>query len=446
MILFFSDIQFIGINMADIIIKNGKVLTMEPGRQQTCINTDVVIENGIITELCNKSKATAEITVDAEGGIVMPGLVNTHTHAAMTLFRGYADDLNLSEWLEKHIWPIESQLTPDDIYSGSMLACLEMIKGGTTCFNDMYIHEEKTAEAVEKTGIRASLSYGMIDFGNPDKASNELKQGSKFVKTWHKKADGRISAMYGPHAPNTCSEEFLIQVKNKAREDGVKIHIHVLETEAELNQMKEKYDMCSIHMLDNIDFFDSNIVAAHCVWLSEGDVKILAEKGVNISHNPVSNMKLASGVAPIPKLLQQEANVCLGTDGCASNNNLDMFEEMKLAALLQKVHTMDPTVLPAKDVVKMATFNGAKALGYNAGFISKGALADLIIVDVNKPHLTPFYDINSHIVYAAGAQDVRTSIINGKLLMDNYSLLNIDESKILDNARKTSEALISRVQ
>ena len=433
------------ITMADMIIKNGHILTMEPGKEHELRNGVVVIDDGTITEVGEKTQETADIVVDAQGGIVMPGLVNTHTHAAMTLFRGYADDLPLSQWLQQHIWPAEAKLTDNDIYKGTLLACLEMIKSGTTCFNDMYFHMDETAKAVEQAGIRAALSYGMIELGNKDKADAELKEGSRFVQKWQGKADGRITAMYGPHAPNTCSREFLQRVKDKAREDGVKVHIHVLETEAELKEMKEKYGMCSIHMLNNIGFFDSDVVAAHCVWLSDGDIKILAEKGVNISHNPVSNMKLASGIAPVTKLLNSGANVCLGTDGCASNNNLDMFEEMKIAALLQKVSTMDPTALPAKEVLKMATVNGAKALGINAGMIRKGALADIIIVDRNKAHMRPFYDAASHLIYSANGQDVMTSIVNGKLLMQDYEVLCMDEMKIIEQASVAAEDLIQRV-
>jgi 5-methylthioadenosine/S-adenosylhomocysteine deaminase len=432
-------------NMADIIIKNGHILTMEPGKEREFKNGVVAIENGVITEVGEKTNETAETIIDAHGGIVMPGLVNTHTHAAMTLFRGYADDLPLSLWLEEHIWPAEAKLTDSDVYNGTLLACLEMIKSGTTCFNDMYFHMDETAKAVQETGIRATLSYGMIELGNKEKADAELKEGSRFVQRWHGKADGRITAMYGPHAPNTCSQEFLERVREKAREDGVKVHIHVLETEAELKEMKEKYGMCSIHMLNNIGFFDSEVVAAHCVWLSDGDIKILAERGVNISHNPASNMKLASGIAPVTKLLKNGANVCLGTDGCASNNNLDMFEEMKLAALLQKVSTMDPTALPAKEVLKMATVNGAKALGINAGRICKGAFADIIIVDKNKAHMRPFYDAASHLVYSANGKDVMTTIVNGKVLMQDYKVLCMDELKVIEQASIAAENLIARV-
>ncbi|MGB3908280.1 MAG: amidohydrolase family protein [Methanomethylovorans sp.] len=431
--------------MADMIIKNGHIFTMEPGKEHELKKGVVVIDDGAITEVGERTQESADIIVDARGGIVMPGLVNTHTHAAMTLFRGYADDLPLSQWLQQHIWPAETKLTDNDIYSGTLLACLEMIKSGTTCFNDMYFHMDETAKAVEQTGIRASLSYGMIELGNKDKADTELKEGSRFVQKWQGRADGRITTMYGPHAPNTCSSEFLQRVKDKAREDGVKVHIHILETEAELKEMKEKYGMCSIHMLNNIDFFDTDVVAAHCVWLSDGDIKILAEKGVNISHNPVSNMKLASGIAPITKLLQSGSNVCLGTDGCASNNNLDMFEEMKIAALLQKINIMDPTVLPAKEVLKMATVNGAKALGINAGVIREGALADIIIVDKNKAHMRPFYDAASHLVYSANGQDVMTNIVNGKLLMDNYEVLCMDELKVIEQASMVAENLVQRV-
>ncbi|WMW21109.1 amidohydrolase family protein [Methanolobus mangrovi] len=430
--------------MADMIIKNAYILTMDPSVGDI-ENGVVVIENGMIKEIGTSTQCSAEKVIDAKGSVLMPGLINTHCHAGMTIFRGYADDMQLQDWLENHIWPAEAQLTDEDIYAGTRLACLEMIRSGTIAFADMYIHENKVAQAVDEAGIRAALSYGMIDFGDKEKADKELKEGSAFVKEWNGKADGRIDTMYGPHAPNTCSRDFLIRVKEQAVKDNVKIHIHVLETEAELNYMKENFGMCSIHFLKDIDFWGPDILAAHCVWLSDGDIKILAEYGVNISHNPNSNMKLASGICPVSKLLDNGANVCIGTDGCASNNNLDMFEEMRMAALLQKVSTMDPTVLPARKVLEMATINGAKALGIKSGMLKEGYNADMIIVDMNKAHLTPVYDVASHLVYAASGKDVETTIVNGKVLMEEGKVLSLDEQEVIDIAIQRSKDLILKI-
>lgn len=383
--------------------------------------------------------------IDAKGSVVMPGLVNTHTHAAMTLFRGYADDLQLAEWLQGHIWPAEAQLKAEDVYKGSLLACLEMIKSGTTSFADMYFFMDETAKAVEASGLRASLSHGLIELWNEEKGETDLKEGRRFVRAWQGAANGRIKTMYGPHAPNTCSDEYLAKVKEEARKDGAGIHIHVLETEAELLAMKERYGKCSVHMLDDIGFFGPDVLAAHCVWLSDGDIEVLREKGVNVSHNPISNMKLASGIAPVHKMLERGVNVSLGTDGCASNNNLDLFEEMKTAALLHKLSTGNPTALPARQVLKMATVNGAKALGTETGMLKAGMKADLIIVDMKKPHLTPCFDVPSHLVYSAGGSDVRTTIVDGKILMDDYRVLVLDEQKVIEEARKAAEELVARV-
>jgi Cytosine deaminase and related metal-dependent hydrolases len=430
--------------MADMIIKNAYILTMDPSVGDI-ENGVVVIENGMIREIGTSTHCSAEKVIDAKGSVLMPGLINTHCHAGMTIFRGYADDMQLQDWLENHIWPAEAQLTDEDIYAGTRLACLEMIRSGTVAFADMYIHENKVAQAVDEAGIRAALSYGMIDFGDKEKADKELKEGSAFVKEWNGKANGRIHTMYGPHAPNTCSRDFLIRVKEQAVKDNVKIHIHVLETEAELNYMKENFGMCSIHFLKGIDFWGPDVLAAHCVWLSDGDIRILAEYDVNISHNPISNMKLASGICPVVKLLEAGANVCIGTDGCASNNNLDMFEEMRTAALLQKVSTMDPTVLPARKVLEMATINGAKALGIKSGMLKEGYNADMIIVDMNKPHLTPVYDVASHLVYAASGKDVKTTIVNGKVLMEEGKVLSLDEQEVIDIAIQRSKELILKI-
>ena len=429
--------------MADIIIKNAYVLTMDPDAGDLK-NGTVVIEDGKITEIGEKTKESADTVIDAKGSVVMPGLANTHTHAAMTLFRGYADDLQLAEWLEKHIWPAEAQLKAEDVYKGSLLACLEMIRSGTTSFADMYFFMDETAKAVEASGLRASLSHGLIELWNEEKGEADLKEGKRFVRAWQGAAGGRIKTMYGPHAPNTCSEEFLAKVKEEARRDGAGIHIHVLETEAELNAMKERYGKCSVHLLEDLGFLGPDVLAAHCVWLSDGDIEILRKRGVNVSHNPISNMKLASGIAPVCKMLEKGMNVTLGTDGCASNNNLDLFEEMKTAALLHKVSTGNPTALPARQVLEMATVNGAKALGTETGMLKVGKKADVIIVDMKKPHLTPCFDIPSHLVYSAKGCDVRTTIVDGKVLMDNYRVLALDEEKVMEDARKAAEELVAR--
>jgi 5-methylthioadenosine/S-adenosylhomocysteine deaminase len=431
--------------MADIIIKNAYVLTMDPDAGDLK-NGTVVIEDGKITEIGEKTKESAETVIDAKGSVVMPGLVNTHTHAAMTLFRGYADDLQLAEWLENHIWPAEAQLRAEDVYKGSLLACLEMIRSGTTSFADMYFFMDETAKAVEASGLRASLSHGLIELWNEEKGATDLKEGKRFVRAWQGAADGRIKTMYGPHAPNTCSDEFLAKVREESRKDGAGVHIHLLETEAELLAMKERYGKCSVHMLEDIGFFGPDVLAAHCVWLSDGDIEILRERGVNVSHNPISNMKLASGTAPIYKMLDRGVNVSLGTDGCASNNNLDLFEEMKTAALLHKLSTGNPTALPARQVLKMATVNGAKALGTETGMLKAGMKADMIIVDMKKPHLTPCFDIPSHLVYSAGGSDVRTTIVDGKVLMDDYRVLVLDEQKVIEEAQKAAEDLVARVK
>ncbi|WP_440956382.1 amidohydrolase family protein [Methanosarcina sp. Mfa9] len=430
--------------MADIIIKNAYVLTMDPEAGDLKQGT-VVVEDGKITEIGESTGESADTVIDAKGSVLMPGLVNTHTHAGMTLFRGYADDLQLAEWLQGHIWPAEAQLRASDVYAGSMLACLEMIRSGTTSFADMYFFMDETAKAVEEAGLRAALSHGMIELWNEEKGAADLKEGKRFVREWKDAASGRITPMYGPHAPNTCSQEFLTKVREEADKDGVGIHIHVLETEAELNEMKGRYGKCSVNMLEDIGFFGPDVLAAHCVWLSDGDIEILRKRGVNVSHNAVSNMKLASGIAPIHKMLDKGVNVTLGTDGCASNNNLDIFEEMKTAALLHKVNTFDPTVLPARKVLEMATVNGAKVIDPETGMLKVGKKADMILVDMKKPHLTPLFDVPSHLVYSANGCDVRTTIADGKVLMDDYKVLALDEEKVIEEARKAAEALVDRV-
>ena len=428
--------------MSRILIKDGYVITMDGPPIE---GGYVLIEDDRIAYV-GREEQKADQVISAKGCAVMPGLVNAHTHAAMTLFRGYADDMPLQQWLEEHIWPVEAHLTDNDVYTGTMLACLEMIRSGTTAFADMYFHMDQAARAVDESGIRASLSYGMIELFDEAKAKTELQEGGRFVRQWNNAADGRITTMYGPHAPNTCSREFLSKVKEQAVEDNARIHIHMLETEAELNQMKEQYGMCSVNMLDEIGFLGPDVLAAHCIWLSAGDMDIMAKKNVNAIHCPVSNMKLASGIAPVPELLSRGVNVALGTDGCASNNSLDMFGEMKTAALLHKVNTMDPTAMPAGEVLKMGTSNGAKALGIPAGILRQGMAADIIIVDMKSPSLTPVHEPVSHLIYAARGPDVKTTIVNGQVLMEDGIVLSIDQEKVIEQASSAARKLADKAK
>lgn len=422
--------------MTDILIENGLVLT-----PKGLVKEPVAIEDGIITSI--GEKISADRVIDAGGGIVMPGLVNSHTHLGMTLFRGYADDLPLKQWLTEHIWPIEAKLTDDDVYIGTLLGCLEMIRSGTTTFADMYIKMDGAARAVKESGLRGALSYGMIELGDEKRGRRELEIGRRFLRKWNGAADGRIMARYGPHAPNTCSPDFLTCVRELAYKDGVGIHIHLAETEMEMDEMKARHGMRPVRLLDNIGFLGPDVLAAHCVWLSDDDIKILKKGDVKIAHNPSSNMKLASGVAPVPECIDSGIVVGIGTDGCASNNALDMFHEMKMAALLHKVHKLDPTVIPAQEALKMATINGAHALDIDGGTIARGKKADIIIVDIHKPHLTPKHSLISHLVYCARGSDVSTTIVDGKILMEDYVVKVLDEEDVMKKAEKAAENLIS---
>ncbi len=421
--------------MVDISIKNGRILT-----PKGFVEGSLLIEDGIITSIGEKEGA--EHVIDAKGNIVMPGLINAHTHLGMTLFRGYADDLPLKEWLTEHIWPIEAKLTEDDVYAGTLLGCLEMIKSGTTAFADMYIRMNGAAKAVEESGLRGVLSYGMIELGDEERGEKELKIGKEFVKKWNGTSNGRITAMYGPHAPNTCSSEFLMYVREHADEDKVGIHIHASETKAEVEQIKAQCGMSSVKLLDSLNFLGPDVLAAHCIWLSPEDIQILKKKDVKIAHNPTSNMKLASGIAPVPELLEAGITVGLGTDGCASNNTLDMFYEMKMAALLNKVRKLDPTTIPAPKAVEMATVNGARSVGLDTGVIAEGKKADIIIVDMNKPHLTPRHDLISHLVYCTKGSDVSTTIVDGKILMENYQVKIFDEAEVMARAEERAKDLM----
>lgn len=413
--------------MNKILIKNATVLPMT-GKEQILKETDILIEKDRITKIGKIALAdkTAKKII-AQNMLAMPGLVNAHTHCAMTLFRGLADDMVLKDWLEKKIWPAEAKLTEKDVYWGSMLGILEMLKGGTTCFNDMYWHVEGTAEAVKQSGIRAVLSGVLV--GISKTAEADFQKGLKEVQKWQNKAEGRIKMILGPHALYSCPPKYLRKLVKAARKLDVGIHIHLAET---------KSDQGDIKKAARLGVFDGLTIAAHCVWPTKEEIEILKKYKVAVVHCPVSNLKLASGIAPVWKMIKNGITVALGTDGPASNNTLDMWQTMKFAALVAKAQTRDTTALPAYQALEMATSLGAKALGLGKeiGTLEAGKKADILLVNLKKPHLTPLGNIVSHLVYAASRDDVDTVIIDGKILMKNRKLTCLDEGEVMKEINK----------
>ncbi|ASJ01896.1 N-ethylammeline chlorohydrolase [Thermococcus profundus] len=422
-----------------ILIKNGLVVY---GEDLNVVNADVLIEGNRIAKVAKNIREGADTVIDASGRVVSPGFVNLHTHSPMGLLRGLADDLPLMEWLEKHIWPREAKLTREAIKAGAYLGALEMIKTGTTAFLDMYFHMDAVGEAVLESGLRGYLGYGMIDLGDPERTEKEVKEALREMREIEKLESDRIQFVFGPHAPYTCSLALLKEVRKLADEHGKLITIHVSETMSEVGRIQERYGKSPVVLLDDIGFLGKDVIIAHGVWLDSRDVQILARNGVTVAHNPGSNMKLASGVMPIGKLLNAGVNIGLGTDGSASNNNLDMLEEMKLAALLHKVHNLDPTIADASTVFRMATQNGARALNLKAGVIKEGYLADIAVIDFNRPHLRPINNVVSHLVYSANGNDVETTIVDGRILMLDGEVLTLDEEKVLEKAEKVVESLL----
>ena len=424
-----------------ILIKNAFILNpnFEYEKQSLLIKNDIISE--ISPEI---DENDVDKIIEADGKILLPGFINTHTHLSMTLFRGLADDLSLDSWLNDHIWPMEANLNGNYCYIGAMLGAVELIKSGTTTFSDMYFYMEDVARAVDDAGIRAVLSYGMIDFGDAEKRENEIKENLSLFKNCNGTADGRIKVFFGPHSPYTASEELLVKVRQLADEYNMGIHIHVSETQKEINDITAEKGLRPFEYLDKIGFLGPDVVAAHSVWLSDNEIEIIKRNDVKISHNPCSNMKLASGIAPVSKLIENDICVSIGTDGASSNNNLDLIEELKTASLLQKVHTLDPKVLTSDEAIAMGTIKGAEALGLDdeIGSIEVGKKADIILIDTNSANMTPdSSNLNSNIIYSANGSNVDTTICNGKILMENKKLVVLDEQEIYDKARKAIKEL-----
>jgi len=442
-------------------IDGGTIVTMDP-QKRIIQDGAVVVENGNIldvgknTEL--KRKYPSYEKINAEGKVVIPGLINTHQHTAMSLLRGYADDYPLKEWLEKWIWPLEKRMTGRDVYVGALLTAVDSIMGGTTTVNTMYhyMKDGSEAEAFAKAGLRGVIGHVCFSWRR-DEDRAALKA---LARHWHGKENGLIRVSVDPHAAYTVDPEYMRELRDTAKELNEKYgspdspimwHIHVAETEDEAEKVRRAFNVSFkggvVEYLDSLNVLKNDVIAAHCVSLSQKDIRILKEKGVKVSHNPVSNLKLASGVSPVPSLLDAGVTVALGTDSPCSNNNSDMFEVMKVTALLHKGVNRNPTLLSAEQVLRMATVEGAKALLWDRqiGSIETGKDADLTVISFKKPHLCPLYNEVSHLVYSARAADVDTVLVKGKIVMEDREVKTVDAHKVMEMAEKTKENLLTRL-
>lgn len=374
---------------------------------------------------------------------ILPGLINTHGHAAMSLLRGYADDLPLQEWLEKKMWPLEARFTDEQVRAGTLLSVVEMLKSGTTCFLDMYDHMDVVGEVVLQSGIRASLCRGVIGFGTEELRRSKLKEAVQFALDWRDAGEGRVSTMLAPHAPYTCTPEYISQFIDKANEYDLPLHTHLSETQREVEQNVEEYGDRPVEHLRKLGFFNQRSLVAHAVHLTDEEIDILAEYDVKISHNPGSNLKLGSGIAPIPQMLAKGIRPSLGTDSAASNNNLDLFEEVRLAALLHKGAHEDPELVAATTALQMGTIFGAEGLFLEdkIGTLEVGKQADLILLDLTGAHMHPQHNLVSHIVYSASKADVLDVYIDGKQVVKKGECLTLDEEKIVYEATQAFAAI-----
>jgi 5-methylthioadenosine/S-adenosylhomocysteine deaminase len=432
--------------MTRLLITNGAFITMDEAQFQ--FQGWMAIEGNRIVGLGAGEAPQQEITqateiMDGKGLLFMPGLNNTHGHAGMSLLRGMSDDLALQDWLHNHMWPTEAKFTGDDVYWGTSLAAAEMIKSGTTTFVDMYDHMHRVAEVVEQSGLRASLTRGVIGLCSEDEQQAKLAEAIQFARDWHGAAEGRISVMISPHAPYTCPPDFIVKFVEAAHDLDLYMHTHMSETIAEVEQNVRDYGCRPVEHLDKLGMFSRPTLLAHAVHLNDEEIALLAERKVAVSHNPVSNLKLASGVARVPELLKAGVKVSLGTDSAASNNNLDLFQEISMAALLHKGVSGDPTVVPAAEALRMGTVYGAQSIGLGGvtGQLKAGLKADFIALSLNKPHFVPHTDYVSHLAYTARGSDVAHVWVDGRQLLRNGQLLTLDEERILAEAERAYKRL-----
>ena len=416
--------------MTTLRIEGAQIITMADGDTQLREGWALEAVDGAITYVGPADRLSPanvpDTRIDGSGCLLLPGFVNVHTHAAMTLFRGAADDMPLDPWLKEKIWPAEAKLTEDDVYWGTLLGCAEMIRAGVTCFNDMYHLPRVGTRAALDCGIRMCPSGVLL--GIVPNAEDMFIEATDFAREFAARDDLCVHPMLGPHAPYTVPRELMERVIAAAEEIGVPVHIHVAETEANVAASMEAHGKRPVQALDEIGLFEVDVLGAHCVHLDDRDIEIIAEKGVGVAHCPGSNLKLASGIARTRDLLAAGARVGVGTDGCGSNNNLDLLEEARLAALIAKVDTGDPTAVPADAALQMATLGGARAifLDHCIGSLEAGKRCDCILVDLDAPHMHPRHSLVSHMIYAAQSEDVRDTIVNGKVLMRDRELLTVD--------------------
>jgi 5-methylthioadenosine/S-adenosylhomocysteine deaminase len=430
---------------ADLLITNGTVLTLDANNTEIR-NGAVAVRKDSITAVGTAAEFSdwhASRVIDAGGGIIMPGLINSHTHASMTCFRGLADDLQLMTWLNEHIFPAEAKLDEQKVFWGALLACAEMIMSGTTCFCDMYLYEDAVARAAKEAGVRAVVGEVLYDFDSPNYGPIEkgFEYTQTLIDTWQ--GDPLVTIAVEPHSTYLCAPELLQRAFNLTQTFSLPFVIHLAESKSEVEQIMERYGRTPVEHLADLDVLAPNVLACHCVELTPNDISLLQRFDVKVAHNVESNMKLASGIAPIPELLKEGICVGLGTDGCASNNDLDLFLEMDTVAKVHKAKTLDPTAMDARTVLKMATIQAARALGLaeSIGSLENGKKADLIIIDTHKPHLTPMYDPVSHLVYTVMGSDVRTSIINGTIVMEDGHLKTINLKTVLSNITRIANEI-----
>ena len=426
--------------MSKVLIEDIELLHTPNGELQS-----IAIEDNKIVYVGKDVPAdfAADEIINGKGKLATAGMVNTHGHVSMTLLRSYADDMALMDWLQNKIWPIEDKMDANDIYWGAMLGIVEMLKGGTTCFADMYAFMEDVARACAETGIRANLCRGLIGVA-PDK-DVKLAENTVLAKNWQGYDNGRIRVTYGPHAPYTCPVDYLEKVIAEAAANKAEIQMHLCETKFEVDTVLKEHGMTPIQLMDKLGMFELGTIAAHCVHLTEEDMDIMAAKHVRVAHNPQSNLKLASGIAPVARMLEKGICVGLGTDGASSNNNLDMLEECRAAAMLHKATTFDPLVVPASKAWEMATVDGAKTLGFeNLGRLEAGQLADIVLWDMHKPYWYPRHNKLSQLVYAANSTDADTVFVAGKKVVEAGKLLTFDEEKIYAEAEACTRKLLNK--